>query len=67
MPQSAELVAQLRADGLPAVISGAGPSVLVLARSDGQVQACQGAVPAGWRALPLTVDAAGAQILPATH
>jgi homoserine kinase len=67
MPESAELVAQLRADGLPAVISGAGPSVLVLARSDGQVRRCQEAVPAGWRALPLTVDAAGAQILPATH
>jgi homoserine kinase len=67
MPQSAELVAQLRADGLPAVISGAGPSVLVLARDDGQVQRCQEAVPAEWRALPLTVDAAGAQILPTPH
>jgi homoserine kinase len=67
MPESSALVAQLRADGLPAVISGAGPSVLVLAGSDGQVQRCQEAVPAGWRALPLTVDAAGAQIVPTPH
>jgi homoserine kinase len=67
IPQSVELVAQLRADGLPAVISGAGPSVLVLARDEGQVQRCQETVPPGWRALPLTVDASGAQILPTPH
>ncbi|MDP9092370.1 MAG: homoserine kinase, partial [Actinomycetota bacterium] len=67
IPQSTQLLAQLRAEGLPAVISGAGPSVLVLAREDGQVQRCHEAMPPGWRALPLTVDAAGAQILPTPH
>ena len=30
MPESADLVARLRADGVPAVVSGAGPSVLAL-------------------------------------
>ena len=34
MPQSAALVAQLRSAGHAAVISGAGPTVLVLARGD---------------------------------
>lgn len=36
MPRTAELVASLRAEGLAAVVSGAGPSVLVLCDDPGQ-------------------------------
>lgn len=55
MPGSAELVASLRAEGVAAVISGAGPSVLALT--------CGGWAPSplpGWRVLPLDVDLVGA-------
>ena len=62
MPESLELVDRLRAAGHAAVISGAGPSVLVLAR-----RAAVGAVteltPAGWQARPLEVDPTGARVL----
>jgi homoserine kinase len=62
MPESLELVDRLRADGHAAVVSGAGPSVLVLAR-----RAAVGAVteltPAGWQARPLEVDPSGAHVL----
>ena len=37
MPESATLISSLRADGLAAVLSGAGPTVLVLARDQGEV------------------------------
>ena len=56
MPQSAALMATLRADGIPAVISGAGPSVLAFSAADLQEYA------GGWRLLqpavagPATVD-----------
>lgn len=67
MPDSAALVAALRADGLPAVISGAGPSVLVLARDDEQVGAVGARVPPGWQARELQIDARGAHVVPAAH
>ena len=35
MPETAELVARLRAAGVPAVVSGAGPSVLALLSNNG--------------------------------
>jgi homoserine kinase len=54
MPASAELVARLRAQGLAAVISGAGPTVLVLARD--QVEAERVTAPDGWRRLELGVE-----------
>ena len=61
MPASLALVRSLRADGLPAVISGAGPTVLVLtdrAASAGLL----GRAPQGWRALALAVENRGAQV-----
>jgi len=62
MPESLDLVDRLRAAGHAAVVSGAGPSVLVLAR-----RAAVGAVteltPAGWQARPLEVDPSGAHVL----
>lgn len=63
MPASAALVAALRAENLPAVISGAGPTVLVLASSPQEAATAAGAAPAGWQVRELAVDAAGAHIV----
>jgi homoserine kinase len=56
MPASAELVRTLRAKGVPAVVSGAGPTVLALTRRGA------GGPDAGplWRTWQLRVDATGA-------
>jgi homoserine kinase len=62
MPASLALVRGLRSDGLPAVVSGAGPTVLVLARDGAEVAHTEAAVPDGWRALAPAVSAAGAII-----
>jgi len=63
MPDSAALVAALRADGVPAVISGAGPTVLALScRSDVHEVAAQ--APEGWTVLPLQVEPTGARVVP---
>jgi homoserine kinase len=63
MPRSARLVEALRADGVPAVISGAGPTVLALVTS-GQVEAVTASAPRGWTVLPLAVDPHGARVVP---
>lgn len=60
MPTSVELVDRLRRDGMPAVISGAGPSVLAMVPHDRVVDALE-LSPAGWRALELEVDTGGAR------
>jgi homoserine kinase len=65
MPQTAELVRDLRAGGHAAVVSGAGPSVLVLARDDVEVQSVNGAAPSDWRCETLSVDAEGARFIDA--
>jgi homoserine kinase len=62
MPESLELVDRLRAAGHAAVISGAGPSVLVLAPR-AAVPEVTALTPAGWQALPLEVDPTGARVL----
>ena len=63
MPESIALVDTLRDRGLAAVVSGAGPSVLVLAdASTGDpLPTVRGATPEGWTVLPLDVDGAGAR------
>ena len=63
MQESADLVAALRSDGVPAVISGAGPTVLALVTSD-RVTQVTAAAPSGWSVLPLQVDSAGAHVVP---
>jgi homoserine kinase len=63
MPRSLELVDRLRADAIPAVVSGAGPTVLALTTS-GNRDAALAHERRGWSALPLDVDAEGAAILP---
>lgn len=70
MPASLALVDALRARGVAAVVSGAGPTVLVLARqapgggtdADAAIAEAFGGVMAGWRVLPLPVDAVGAAV-----
>jgi homoserine kinase len=65
MPQTTELVRSLRGEGHAAVVSGAGPTVLVLARDDVEVQQIRRRTPAEWRCEALPVDAAGAH--PVAH
>jgi homoserine kinase len=57
MPESLALVGSLRAAGLAAVVSGAGPTVLVLSADDPAplLDRC----PAGWASYRLAVDHAG--------
>ena len=60
MPESFALVNDLRADGLAAFISGAGPTVLVLT-ADGADLADR--CPEGWQTHPLAVDHRGVRVL----
>lgn len=63
MPASLALVDTLRAEGVPATVSGAGPTVLALcagpaAEAAGVLALC----PAGWDARQVAVDLAGARV-----
>lgn len=64
MPATSDLVTALRAQGLAAVVSGAGPAVLVLATGDaaGRVRALAD----GWDVRALHVDTRGAVVEHAT-
>lgn len=63
MPVSAELVGALRADGLAAVISGAGPTVLVLAGDELEVEKATRHAPANWQVRELAVLARGGHVV----
>jgi homoserine kinase len=65
MPESIDLIDRLRADGHAAVVSGAGPSVLVLAVApdDAPEAALLRFTPPGWSVLPLGIDVSGAEVL----
>jgi homoserine kinase len=76
MPESLALLDRLRAAGHAAVVSGAGPSLLVLAQrrpeepagnpvAAAAVAALAALAPEGWRVLPLSVDFEGARVRPA--
>ncbi|RKS76746.1 homoserine kinase [Actinomadura pelletieri DSM 43383] len=62
MPDSAELVGRLRAAGVPAVISGAGPTVLAFT-SASQVDSIAPEVGNGWLKHPLDVATRGARVV----
>jgi homoserine kinase len=72
MPESLALVDRLRTAGYAAVVSGAGPSVLVLTQrmggdpadpaDAGRVRELTRLVPDGWDLLPLGVDVDGARV-----
>jgi len=74
MPESLELMDRLRAAEFPTVVSGAGPSLLVLTRRHPddppgdpgaavRVRQLAELVPDGWQLLPLAVDTSGARVL----
>ena len=68
MPATAALIARLRAAGIAAVVSGAGPSVLALTMtgtSPGAAEVSRIASEAGqaWRVLTLSVDGQGARLV----
>jgi homoserine kinase len=57
MAPTAELVAELRAKSMPAMVSGAGPSVIVLTADPDSVPS-----PKGWRRLRLDIPEAGGTV-----
>ncbi len=61
MPETLALVRSLRADGVPAVVSGAGPTVLAFGSTDtsGLTARC----PDGWTCHDLAVESSGAVLL----
>jgi homoserine kinase len=76
MPESLALIDRLRDAGHAAVVSGAGPSVLVLARrtvrgaeepGTAEQQEIAAFAPAGWSVLALEVDPTGARVSRAAH
>lgn len=65
MPDSLALIDSLRADGVPAVVSGAGPTVLAFVDpGDRQrIEKLRAACPAGWGFHELAIDERGALVL----
>jgi len=65
MPESIALVADLRARGIPAVVSGAGPTVLafVAAGVTPPADVVGELVPTGWKAWRQDVGGPGARVL----
>lgn len=63
MPESLTLVDALRADGVAAAVSGAGPTVLALHTTD-DAEALLARCPAGWRAAALDVAVDGVRVTP---
>jgi homoserine kinase len=63
MPRSTTLLRSLRADGVPAVVSGAGPTILAMV-PPAAVPELLTRVPEGWRSLHLPPDLDGTRRLP---
>lgn len=63
MPESARLVAELRAQGIAAMISGAGPSVLALTPDPAVAAIALGLTPVGFASKDLAVDVDGARVI----
>lgn len=61
MPESLALVDHLRGRGIPAVVSGAGPTVLAFVTDD--VEVVDGLGPPGWRSLRQRLGGPGAAVL----
>jgi homoserine kinase len=67
MPETDALIQVLRANGLPAVVSGAGPSILVLCSDPAQrlvaVELVASTLATPWQSLMLAVDFKGATVI----
>jgi homoserine kinase len=63
MPQTAELVELLRGKSIAAVVSGAGPTVLALARDEQEQALALAQTPPNWRGEAIAVDARGAHLV----
>jgi homoserine kinase len=61
MPQTLRFVRALRADGVPAVVSGAGPTVLAFSATSTRA-AIEARVPDGWQVMALSIDLEGARV-----
>ena len=61
MPETLALVRRLRAHGVPAVVSGAGPTVLAFGTRD--TAGLRGRCPDGWACHDLAVESTGARLL----
>ncbi|HVE64166.1 MAG TPA: homoserine kinase [Mycobacteriales bacterium] len=64
MPRTAALLRSLRGKGVAAAISGAGPSLIALGVSPGELDAVAAGAPRGWTAQRLDIDRNGAQAVP---
>lgn len=64
MPETLALVHRLREDGVPAVVSGAGPTVLAFTGTAGSASSAEvaGRCPDGWQAHRLDVEQTGAVV-----
>jgi homoserine kinase len=69
MPETDRLIRALRDAGHPAVVSGAGPSILVLASDPSEradaIALVEASAETVWQALPLAVDFKGATVIDA--
>ena len=61
MPETLRLLRTLRASGLAAVVSGAGPSVLTFTDA-GQQAAVAARAPSGWQTLTVPIDRSGVHV-----
>lgn len=61
MPETLALVRRLRADGVPAVVSGAGPTVLAFGTTD--TSSLRARCPGGWECHDLVIESQGAALL----
>lgn len=61
MPETLALVRHLRADGVPAVVSGAGPTVLAFGTTD--TSSLRARCPDGWECHDLVIESRGAALL----
>lgn len=62
MPASLDLVDALRADGIAAVVSGAGPTVLAFTHKSTQAEALLARCPGGWQGMLLPLDRDGVRV-----
>ena len=63
MAASSDLMTRLRDAGRAAVISGAGPTVLVVSRSQSEVETALQVAGAAWKSASPGFDLAGAQVV----